>query len=430
MKTRSNTLIPERGAGARWLPWFGLLGAPFAWVVHIGARYPLLPFLCRRGWTLPLHLISLVCGTIAVMAGLSAWRVSVRARSRRDPTVAQRERFMGLGGVFCAGVFFLAIVNEALPVFLQPPCFGIAGAEPFAMVLVHPVLLAHLTDDLSAATPFWQMWTFQPWLMLSLLLGAGMYFRGVHRVWSRAGVGHGIGRGHVSAFVLGYFTLCAALLSPLDPLGEILFSAHMVQHMLLLAVAAPLLAFSRLHWTMLWAMPDRARKAVGRFWRRSLRLRQGVEWVGSAPVAWTARAAAVWLWHLPWFYERALENNTVHAIEHASFVATGFLFWTVSVRASSRRGIGHGAAVLFVFAAAIQEGLLGALITFATSGWYRAHAQGAWAWGLTLLEDQQLAGMIMWIPGGMIYLAAALFHFAKWVGFEREGFEVGQVGCS
>jgi cytochrome c oxidase assembly factor CtaG len=121
--------------------------------------------------------------------------------------------------------------------------------------------------------------------------------------------------------------------------------------------------------------------------------------------------AAVWAWHVPMLYEAALANRAVHAAEHAAFLGTGVLFWWAVLH----RKQSYGAGVLYVFGMALQSTLLGALLTFARAPWYTSHLGSTAEWGLTPLEDQQLAGLVMWVPGGLVYLMAALTLFGLWL---------------
>jgi cytochrome c oxidase assembly factor CtaG len=156
----------------------------------------------------------------------------------------------------------------------------------------------------------------------------------------------------------------------------------------------------------LWALPLGARRAVGGAWKRS-RAAQALWRALRHPVtAWTLHVVALWLWHLPRLYERALRDPAVHVLEHLAFFVTALLFWWVLADRASRRRMGSGVALLYLFAAALQSTALGAWMSFAREPWYRAHARTALAWGLTALQDQQIAGLIMWVPAGFAYLAA------------------------
>jgi cytochrome c oxidase assembly factor CtaG len=139
---------------------------------------------------------------------------------------------------------------------------------------------------------------------------------------------------------------------------------------------------------------------------------------------------ALYLWHLPVLYQAALNDDRLHALEHASFFGTAWLFWWLIVDEKGRRKLGDGAAVLFVFLAGLASGALGALLTFAPTALYPIQALGARAWGLTPLTDQQLAGLIMWVPAGVVYVLTAAVLFLRWMSVmdspvTREGGAVG-----
>jgi cytochrome c oxidase assembly factor CtaG len=138
-------------------------------------------------------------------------------------------------------------------------------------------------------------------------------------------------------------------------------------------------------------------------------------------LAWAAHAVVLWTWHLPALYEGTLDSDLVHTAQHASFLVTALLFWYALLHGSERR-LKRGVAVLYLFGTALHSGILGALLTFADYPWYARYAGTTPAWGLTPLEDQQLAGLIMWIPGGVTYLVAALALVAAWMTrMERRG---------
>jgi len=123
----------------------------------------------------------------------------------------------------------------------------------------------------------------------------------------------------------------------------------------------------------------------------------------------------LWFWHAAAPYDAALESEPLHILEHASFLVTAVLFWhvVVGVRGAARASSGLG--VLLVFAMAMQSAFLSVLLTFARLPWYSSYATTTSSWGLDPLADQQLAGVIMWIPAGGIYLAVALALLVSWI---------------
>ena len=207
-------------------------------------------------------------------------------------------------------------------------------------------------------------------------------------------------------FCGGLAVVTVALVSPLDALSGALASAHMVQHVLLLLVAAPLLALSAPGATIVRGTPLAVRRATGG-WRRRLRpLRNPVG-------LWALHVATIWFWHAAVPYDAALDHHVVHVVEHATFVVTGLLFWQVVLGA--RGAVSNGFGILLVFTMAMQSVFLSALLTFASSPWYSGYAATAAAWNLEPLADQQLAGVIMWIPAGLVYLGAALALLVRWI---------------
>lgn len=272
-------------------------------------------------------------------------------------------------------------------------------------------------DGLVSPDGAWGAWSFEPLVLLALGVTVWAYVRGVFRAWRSAGTGRGIRRTHVVAFAGAMATLAVALVSPVDRLGGTLFSAHMVQHLLLILASAPLLVLAAPDRAFTWALPRDARRGLARLLNRDpfRRVAGGL----TRPItAWLLHSVVLWVWHIPGPYAAALESDAIHALEHAGFFVTALLFWWVVLRPPRRRAA-YGLGVLFVFATAMQSGVLGALITFAGSAWYPAHAEGAALWGLTALEDQQLAGLVMWVPAGLVYVIAAGLLCAAWLEVPR-----------
>jgi putative membrane protein len=254
----------------------------------------------------------------------------------------------------------------------------------------------------------WTAWTFAPTVIVGLVVACALYARGVRALWRAAGTGRGLPIWRTGCFGGGVAALALALLSPIDRVATALFAVHMIQHMLLVVVAAPLLVLGDVGTAALWALDIDARRAVGAWWRAQ-RVLSGIWHVLRRPVvAFTLHVAALWLWHVPALYDAALRHESVHVAEHASFLLTALLFWYPIADAHPRRRCGVGVATLYLFAAGLQCTLLGALITMSRRPWYFGHYATTAAWGLTPLEDQQLAGLVMWIPAGLVYLVALL----------------------
>jgi putative membrane protein len=257
-------------------------------------------------------------------------------------------------------------------------------------------------------------WTWDPLVTAALATTALAYARGARRLAARAEGLPPLRRWEVAAFVGGWLALLVALVSPLDALSDLLFSAHMAQHELLMIVAAPLLVLGRPLVVFLWALPPRARVRLGG-WSRARAWRAAWHGVSGPLAALLAHGLAVWIWHLPSWHEAALRSEGVHLIQHLSFFWTAALFWWAVVHGRYGR-IGYGVAVVFVFATAVHTSVLGALITFATRVWYPLYGDRARAWGIVPIEDQQLAGLIMWVPAGALLMVIGLGLFAAWLG--------------
>jgi putative membrane protein len=277
------------------------------------------------------------------------------------------------------------------------------------MFVVAPVLSANPWADLLRA---WRPDT-GPAIAIALLVAA--YSAGVRRASRRAAGHRGVRRSQVRWFAAGVLVLVVALLSPLDTMGEQLFAAHMTQHMLLAVVAPPLLVAGVPELAILWVLPAGGRRRVTGLFRRRSVLRR--VWLAlSAPaVAWLVHAAAIWAWHTPHLYTLALENDALHAVEHLSFVGTGALLWWAIVHPRGQRRSAYAVGILTLFATATQTGILGALLTLTHRVWIPAQSAGAAAWGLTPIGDQQLAGLIMWVPGGLLYVVAMSVLFLLWI---------------
>lgn len=131
-------------------------------------------------------------------------------------------------------------------------------------------------------------------------------------------------------------------------------------------------------------------------------------------VVWILATGGLWIWHAASTYEAALRSDVIHAVEHLTFIATSVLFWA---RVFDHRGDvqASGAPVLLVFAMGVQSIFLSLLLTFATTPWYPSYGTTTAAWGLDPLEDQQLAGVLMWVPAGVVYTVAGLVAFTRWV---------------
>jgi putative membrane protein len=255
----------------------------------------------------------------------------------------------------------------------------------------------------------WASWSVDPLTIVLLALSALLYAVGAARL-QRRGRPPAIRR--TISFYAGLGILVVALLSPLHALAEVLLSAHMVQHLLLILFAAPLLIYGAGLVSLMVGLPRGLRRFVQRI--RSV-VAPTFRILLNPVVVGCLHALAMWSWHLPALYRWGLRSSAVHAVEHASFLATALLFWVVVVGAARRRRPPIGVAILLVFATMLQSSALGAVLTFATRPLYSIHIVGAREWGIEPLVDQELAGLIMWIPAGAIYLVTMAVLFGAWL---------------
>jgi putative membrane protein len=252
-------------------------------------------------------------------------------------------------------------------------------------------------------------WSFEPGVVVPLLLTAVLFIVGAVRRWKRPGCSST----QVAFFAAGWLTLTVALVSPVHRLGSVLFSVHMGQHELLMIVAAPLLVLSQPLLWFLFALPKSWREKVGRFAKRP---NVSAVWLTmTVPLfVWLLHGATLWAWHIPSLYDASVESEWVHALQHASFLFTALLFWWTLLHGRHGR-LGYGMAVVYCFTTAVHTSILGALMTFAQQVWYPIYEGRTAAFGLTPAEDQQIGGLIMWVPAGVVFIVIGLWLLAAWI---------------
>lgn len=239
-------------------------------------------------------------------------------------------------------------------------------------------------------------WNLDPVLAASLAAIAVAYVAGARRA--------GLGKTQRTWFYGGWGLTAFALICPLCPLSVSLFAARVGQHMVLTLAAAPMVALSR---------PIEAFAALGR------RNGRGGGAGGQAPAATAPLAAGLfavllWYWHAPGPYEATFESTLVYWLMHVTLYGSALWLWTALLTGPRTAPVG---AVLAGLASTVQMGLLGALITLSPRPVYAPHLLTAYLWGLTPLQDQQIGGALMWVPGCFAFLAAALYEL--WAALER-----------
>ena len=281
------------------------------------------------------------------------------------------------------------------------------------------VVIAFASSLFLAATPARESahasasdWTWPPFIIVSLLITLVLYVVGLAKMY-RGRARNSISMWRVASFVAGWLSLLIALDPPIHELGEQLFWVHMTQHEIMILISAPLLVLGRPMIGFTWAMPANWRQPIGR--ASKWRFTRSLWTIATLPlVAWMLHALALWVWHAPVLFDATLSSDFMHALQHISFFGTGLLFWWALVYGHQGK-LGYGGALLYVFTTAVHTSVLGALLTFSNRAWYSPYFATAPAWRLTALEDQQLGGLIMWIPAGTLLVLVSLGLLVKWI---------------
>lgn len=261
----------------------------------------------------------------------------------------------------------------------------------------------------------WDAWNPDPLVLAALGLASWWYGRGAVSIWRQVGAGRVVSSGAAGAWAAAVVVLAVALVSPVEGLAHTLLAGHMLQHVLLTLVAAPLLAVARPALPLLRGLPHRLRRRAARLHARGASLRRAAgtgTWVLGAAGVYGATLIA---WHLPAAYEGALAHDLLHAVEHATLLGASVLLWWTVSESGHRSVFGYGAGIALVFVAGLQHVGLGAVLSLAPTALYPGYAPGAAAWGLTPLADQQLGGVLMWAPSKLLHGAVVAVLAVAWL---------------
>jgi len=248
-------------------------------------------------------------------------------------------------------------------------------------------------------------WSVRPEVAAPLLIAACAYAVGWWRLRRRGG---SVPAGRVAASGGGLLSVFVALSSPLDQMAHASFAAHMVQHLLLIVAAAPLLLLADPFAALFWALPAPVRVGAGRLLRPGTPLRRLWRGLTVVSVAWLAHVGAIWLWHLPIAYDAAVADRVVHDLEHLVFFVTAVLFWWPIVQPAPRlrARLSHSGRVVYLILAAMQGALLGLLLAMSPQTWYRSYPNA---------EDQSFGGLVMWGIGGAVDMLAVLILIGRYL---------------
>ena len=273
-----------------------------------------------------------------------------------------------------------------------------------AVLLVAPAAFAHKIGESAEST-----WSFEPAVVIPLTLAGVLFTVGAWRRRKRPGWS----KAQMACFAAGWMTLFVALVTPIHALGSELFWVHMTQHELLMVVAAPLLVLAQPLVWFLWALPQRWREDAGALAKR--RTVAALWSVMTLPVfVWLLHGATLWAWHIPYLYDASVEYEWVHAVQHTMFLGTALLFWWTLIQGRHGR-LASGSGIVYCFTTAVHTSVLGALMTFAQRSWYPIYSGRTAAFHLTVLQDQQIGGLIMWVPAGVIFTALGVWLTAVWI---------------
>jgi len=257
-------------------------------------------------------------------------------------------------------------------------------------------------------------WTLDPLLTAPLGLALIIYLVGWSRLSRRASTPV-----RPTLFLAGWLVLALSLTSPLHEAGEKSFTMHMIEHELIMLVATLLLASSSAGGVLAWGLPRPLRQMLAGSWKWPLqRLWRRL----TEPVTATiVQGAVMWAWHAPLPFDRALDSFGWHVAQHACFFLSSLLFWWAMLHPRGRAA-GYGVSAACLFATSLIGGALGALMSLSSSPWYADYAaMGMTGIGLDPVDDQRLAGLIMWIPGGAVHAIAAVVLCYKWLRSSEGG---------
>lgn len=270
----------------------------------------------------------------------------------------------------------------------------------------------------TATLPF--SWTTDP-ALLWVILAASLYWLGGRGIPPSRSAAR---RWRMAAFLAGLATIVVALASPLDGWADKLQWAHMLQHVLLLLVAPPLLALAR-PWNRMWrGLPLDLRRGVAHEvtqGRWSAGLRRTARFLGDPVPSWLLFSVTLAVWHIPFAYDATLSSPVVHAAEHALFFGTGLLFWTRVIDSPPWRSpLADGARAVYLASAMVIGWLLAIVLALSTSPLYAPYAaEASRPGGITALADQQLAAGVMWVPGSIPFTIAIMFVVYRWLEPKR-----------
>lgn len=272
----------------------------------------------------------------------------------------------------------------------------------------------------SSEGPWWQVWSVDPEILIPVALAAFFYLNGLSR-WRDRSRHHS--RWRTASYFSGLALLLLALESPLDYLGEHHFTFHMIQHELILMLVVPLILLGAPTTPSLIGLPRPLRMGVLRPLLRSRAVRMLYGFITKPLIAASVLIVALYLWHLaPGWYDKSLSNEFVHGVQHGSYLLFGVLFWWVVIDPKPLHSrLAYPLRIVYLIVASTPKHFLGALITFAGEPLYDAYQAAEPVFAITVIDDQGIAGLLMWVPSQVMHLIAITIVFFMWADrSERE----------
>ena len=283
-------------------------------------------------------------------------------------------------------------------------------------------------EPANSITDFFSRWSLLDPLAVVVLLLAVMYSLGLARISLRLGRVP-VSRRRITAAYTAMTVLFLALAGPFDGFATESFWVHMLQHLLITLVAAPLILLASPMPVYLWSLPGTVRVGAGELLRSKGPVRQTLSRLTYPWVSVPLYVLTLYIWHFPPAFTAALENPYVHYLQHFSFFVTAALFWWPLIGpAPVRSKLSYPQRLVYLLVVVTPTALLGAIITLSGSVLYDTYLDSPGHWGMTPIEDQAMAGVLQWVPGNFAYLAALTGIFFTWAAKEEKGAFVAQPG--
>lgn len=252
-------------------------------------------------------------------------------------------------------------------------------------------------------------WSFEPTVLIGVALAGALYARGWRRLRSRGRGGRVLKPWRAWCYGAGLATVLLALVSPIGTFTSLFFFMHMIQHILLIMIAAPLIWLGAPMLPMMWAFDRSTRRQIGKLFHQGNPVHRVFHFLTRPGVALALFLLVLAGWHHPALYDAAQGRTLVHDAEHALFVGTALLFWWPVIHPTGgRRRLSYGAGILYIFPAKLAGFILGAYLTLTGTPYYQTYIDAPRLWGISALGDQQMGGLIMWVVGGLLFIVPLL----------------------